>query len=108
MGNGGQAQRGRAVFTRLVPDAQVELHWVDEGAGESDGTYRHTISYTIRLKRGTSEVQVRDEGPPFVDDEAMQLLSQGWISVLRDLKEHCEAKQRSTRRRAVGESDPQS
>ena len=105
MGNGGQAQRGRAVFTALVPDAQVELHWVDEGDNESTDANRHTLCYTIRLKRGTAEVSVRDEGPPFADQETFDLLSEGWIGVLRDLKEHCESKQRSSRRQVASEAD---
>jgi uncharacterized protein YndB with AHSA1/START domain len=105
LGNGGQAQRGRAVFTALTPGSQVELHWVDEGDGEGAGSGRHTICYTIHLKRGTAEVSVRDEGPLFGDDESLEVLSQGWISVLRDLKEHCESKQRSTRRQYISESD---
>jgi uncharacterized protein YndB with AHSA1/START domain len=101
MGISGQAQRGRAVFTKLVPDAQVEMRWLDDGGGEAAQDTGHVLSYTIRLKRGTSEVQIRDQGPPFEDEESQQFLSQGWISVLRDLKEHCEAKQRSTRRRTA-------
>lgn len=105
MGSGGQAQRGRALFTALTPDAKVELDWVDEGNGESAESARHIICYTIRLKRGTAEVTVRDEGPPFATEEAFEVLSEGWISVLRDLKDHCEAKQRSTRRQYIGESD---
>jgi hypothetical protein len=44
-------------------------------------------------------VTVRDEGPPLADEGTYVLLDQGWIGVLRDLKDHCEAKQRSTRRR---------
>ncbi len=104
MGNGGQAQRGRAVFTSLVPDAEVELDWVDEGDDKSAVASRHTICYTIRLRRGTAEVSVRDEGPPFVDQETLDLLSEGWISVLRDLKEHCESKQRSARRQVAAEA----
>jgi uncharacterized protein YndB with AHSA1/START domain len=105
MGFGGQAQRGRAIFTALVPGAQVELQWIDEGDGVT--TDRHTLCYMIRLKRGTSEVTVRDEGPPFADEESCAVLGEGWISVLRDLREHCETKQRSSRRRSAGESHPE-
>jgi uncharacterized protein YndB with AHSA1/START domain len=104
-GIGCQPQRGRAIFTKLAADAQVELLWTDDGsAGNREGC-RHVLSYTIRVKRGTSEVQVRDDGPPFADEEVEQVLSRGWISVLRDLKEHCEAKQRSTRRHSADEPE---
>jgi uncharacterized protein YndB with AHSA1/START domain len=107
LGAGGQPQRGRAIFTSLTADTQVELRWVDEGGEESAAADRHTICYTIRLKRGNSEVTVRDAGPPLADEEDHEILSQGWISVLRDLKEHCEARERSARRRSVGESNPE-
>jgi uncharacterized protein YndB with AHSA1/START domain len=100
MGSRGQTQRGRAVFITLAPESEVQLHWLDECGGETDDAVRHTIRYTIRLKRGTSEVSVRDEGPPLADEETFELLDQGWIGILRDLKEHCEAKQRSARRRS--------
>jgi uncharacterized protein YndB with AHSA1/START domain len=103
MGSHGQTQRGRAIFTALVPDSEVQLHWVDEGGSETDGAVHHTIRYTIRLKRGTSEVSMHDEGPPFTDEETFDLLDQGWISILRDLKEHCEDKERSARRRSAAE-----
>ena len=104
-GRGGQTQRGRAVFTQLVPDAQVELDWVDEGGSENTESSRHTISYAIRWKRGSSEVIMRDAGPPLADEEALEVLSRGWISVLRDLKEHCENKQRSSRRRPAADTE---
>jgi uncharacterized protein YndB with AHSA1/START domain len=99
MGRSGQAQRGRAVYTKLTPNSQVELHWLDDGAGETQNAGRHIIRYTIRLKRETSEVTLRDEGPPLADEETNELLDQGWIGLLRDLKDHCEAKQRSSRHR---------
>jgi uncharacterized protein YndB with AHSA1/START domain len=104
LGHSGQARRGRAIFTRLIPDSQVELRWVDEGGVECAEGDGHTICYTIRLKRGTSEVTVLDAGPPLADEETLEILNEGWIDVLRDLKEHCEARQRLTRRRSSGDS----
>ncbi len=44
MGNGGQALRGRAIFTTLVPDSQVELQWIDEGDGQCPEGEHHTTS----------------------------------------------------------------
>jgi hypothetical protein len=58
------------------------------------------ITYSIRTRRGTSEVTMRDQGAPLPDAESFDLLDQGWISLLRDLKEHCESRERSSRRRA--------
>jgi uncharacterized protein YndB with AHSA1/START domain len=104
MGNGGQAWRGRAIFTTLVPDSQVELQWIDEGDGQCPEGEHHTTTYSIRLKRGISEVTVCDAGPPLEDGETLTLLDEGWIGILRDLKEHCESKQRSSRHRSFEES----
>ncbi len=99
LGRSGQGQRGRAVFLTLVPESQVVLDWVDEGGGECSEDVHHTTTYSIRLKRGTSEVTLLDAGPALEDEDAFALLDQGWIGVLRDLKDHCESKQRSARRR---------
>jgi uncharacterized protein YndB with AHSA1/START domain len=104
LGNGNQPQRGRAVFTRIIPDGCVELNWLEsEDAGME--SCRHRTSYTICRKRETTELLVRDEGPPFTDDDSRDILNQGWISILLDLKDHCESRQRSTRRRTQVETE---
>ncbi len=100
LGKSGQGQRGRAVFLSLVPESQVVLDWIDEGGGECVKNGQHTTTYSIKLKRGTSEVTLLDSGPALEDEDAFALLDQGWIGVLRDLKDHCESKQRSERRRS--------
>ena len=104
MGSRGEAQRGRARFSRLIPDALVELHWVEDDSGKEPDGQPHTITYAIREKRGNSEVTMRDDGPAPADEGFLETLEQGWISILRDLKEHCETRQRSARRRAARES----
>ena len=104
VGRDGRSQRGRAMFTTLVPDSRVELSWTEECGQEISKAGRHTISYAIRLKRETSEVTVCDQGPPLEDEETFDLLERGWITVLRDLKEHCEARQRTARRQSAGKA----
>jgi uncharacterized protein YndB with AHSA1/START domain len=100
--HGKEIRNGRAVFRHLQPPALIELVWVDEGYGEPAGDQDHTLIYTIRSRRDGSELLVRDEGGPIPDPEDMTILEEGWISVLRDLKEHCEARERSSRpRKAV-------
>jgi uncharacterized protein YndB with AHSA1/START domain len=97
---GKDATRGRAVFTRLVPQEVVELRWVDEGGGERvDPEASHVLSYTIRTRRGTSEVVVKDEDRPHDDAEDFSRLDAGWNGVLLELKDHCERRERITRRR---------
>jgi uncharacterized protein YndB with AHSA1/START domain len=93
-------RQGRAVFTALIPDSRVELQWVDDETEKTQAAASHSILYTIRLKRASTEVTVRDAGPP-TDEETFAALNEGWIELLRSLKEHCEARQRSSRSRAT-------
>ena len=99
---GKDAHRGRAVFTRLVPQEVVELRWVDDGRGPgSDPEPRHVLSYTIRSRRGTSEVLVKDDDRPVQDEEVFSRLVEGWNGVLLELKDYCERRERSAKRRAA-------
>jgi len=93
---GDAGQHGRALFSVLVPFSQVALEWVDDGDGKAGGI-RHELNYNIRSLRYGCELIMRDEGSPFPDEETMAILDEGWITVLRDLKDHCEAKERSLR-----------
>jgi uncharacterized protein YndB with AHSA1/START domain len=100
---GKSGQTGRAVFTRLVPDALVELHWLDDAPLVSEHSTKHLLSYQIQSKRESTEVVMRDVGycPP--DEETFTVLDEGWNSVLLELKDHCERKERSARRKAAGD-----
>jgi uncharacterized protein YndB with AHSA1/START domain len=95
---GKTAQKGRAVFRRVVPGTQLELLWIDDGQGRIQDTPHHSLSYTIKVKRGTSEVTMHDEDSPAPDDETYEFLDQGWNSVLLELKDYCERKERSVKR----------
>jgi uncharacterized protein YndB with AHSA1/START domain len=95
---GKTSQKGRAVFKRVVPGTQLQLLWVDEGQGVVQEGARHILSYNIRVKRGTSEVTMQDEDSPPPDEETYSFIDQGWNSVLLELKDYCERKERSTRR----------
>lgn len=94
---GKRGYQGRALFRRLEPPCLVELEWIDDGTGTLGKNQRHTLAYTIRRRKDGSEVLVYDEGYPPPDPEAMAVLEEGWISVLRDLKDYCEALERSSR-----------
>jgi uncharacterized protein YndB with AHSA1/START domain len=89
------ARKGRAVFLRVVPGAQVEIDWLDDDGGQDS---RHVLSYMIKLKRGTSEVTMNDVGLPLPDEETYAYLSDGWNQVLLELKDYCERKERSAKR----------
>ena len=96
---GKEIRQGSALFRRLDPPHFVELEWTDEGWGKLSGNQRHKLTYTIRNRKDGCELLVRDEGSPLPDTEAMSVLEEGWISVLRDLKDHCETRERSSRPR---------
>lgn len=96
---GKTGQKGRAVFKKFVPDSVLELLWVDDGQGENEEASRHILSYTIRSRRGTSEVVMRDEDERPLDEETFDILDQGWNGTLFDLKDYCERKERSSKPR---------
>jgi uncharacterized protein YndB with AHSA1/START domain len=90
-------QKGRAIFRRFVPTTQLELIWVDDGEGVVRENASHSLAYSIKVKRGTSEVTMHDSDYPPPDPETFSRLDQGWNSVLLELKDYCERKERSTR-----------
>jgi uncharacterized protein YndB with AHSA1/START domain len=102
---GKTGQKGRAVFKRFVPDSALELLWVDDGQGEQAEAARHMLSYTIRSKRGTSELAMLDEDDRPLDDETFAILDQGWNGTLFDLKDYCERKERSSKPRSFESSE---
>ena len=92
---GGTAQKGRAVFTQIVPQTLVELLWVDDVQEANHDQARHVLTYQIQSKRSGSEVLVCDKDHPPPDDETFEILSEGWNGVLLELKDYCERKARS-------------
>jgi uncharacterized protein YndB with AHSA1/START domain len=90
-------QKGRAIFRRFVPVSQLELVWVDDGEGVVRDNASHSLAYSIKVKRETSEVTMRDSDDPPPDAETLSRLDQGWNSVLLELKDYCERKERSTK-----------
>lgn len=97
---GKSGQKGRAVFTRLVPGSSLELLWVDDGGGTDVKNSTHTLSYEIKSKSGMTELVMVDTGDSPFDEEAFTFLDQGWNSVLLELKDYCERRERSTRSRS--------
>ena len=85
----------------MIPEELVELRWIDDGQGTlPEEKACHTLSYTIRSGRGTTtEVVMRDSDQPMEDLEAFERLSTGWNGVLLELKDYCERKERSAKRR---------
>jgi len=98
------AQEGRAVFTKLEPNSAVELHWVDDGQSANAGLQsNHTLTYRIQAGRDCTVVTMSDQDSRAPDEETLALLGEGWNSVLLELKDYCERKERSAKRRhAVG------
>jgi uncharacterized protein YndB with AHSA1/START domain len=96
---GGLGQKGRAVFTGLVPNTSIELLWVEDGRDIPPGTPRHTLSYTIKSKSGMTEVVMVDHDEIHLDDETYEFLARGWNSVLLELKDYCERRERTAKQR---------
>lgn len=98
---GKSSHQGRAVFTRLVPGSSVELLWVDDGDGERPEGSAHRITYEIRTKSGMTELVMQDNDDSQTDEETCEALDQGWNSVLLELKDHCERKDRTAKIQAA-------
>ncbi|HSW39619.1 MAG TPA: SRPBCC domain-containing protein [Acidobacteriota bacterium] len=98
--NGKLRRKGRAVFTRLVPESEMELLWVDDGGDHPEQDLRHTLKYEIRSSSEMTELIVTDAVNLPTDEETYSFLDQGWNSVLLELKDHCEQKERASHARA--------
>jgi uncharacterized protein YndB with AHSA1/START domain len=97
---GKSGRKGRAVFTRIVPNSALELLWIDDGEGADSRSSKHTLSYSIRSKAGMTEVVMVDKDESASDGEAYDFLDQGWNTVLLELKDHCERRERSDKIRS--------
>jgi uncharacterized protein YndB with AHSA1/START domain len=99
--SGKSEQTGRAVFTRIVDHTQIEMRWIDDGGGPSTEGFRHVLSYSIQSGRSGSEVLMCDEGYPPPDRETLAFMEDGWNTVLMELKDFCERKERVSKNRAL-------
>jgi uncharacterized protein YndB with AHSA1/START domain len=99
--SGKSSQKGRALFTRVVPGSILELLWIDDGDGVQTESSGHTLTYEIRSKSGMTELIVLDKDDSQADEETCQILDKGWNSVLLELKDHCERKERSAKTRTL-------
>ena len=104
---GKSSQKGRALFTRLSPGSALELLWIDDGDGVQAENSSHTLSYEIRPKSGMTELVMIDKDDSIPDEETCAFLDQGWNSVLLELKDYCERRERSAKLRPRSKSNPQ-
>jgi uncharacterized protein YndB with AHSA1/START domain len=93
------SQKGRAIFTKIAPNTYLEMVWIDDGCGTRSGDLKHTLSYTIRSKAAMTEVRMVDDDDLISNTEAFASLDQGWNSVLLELKDYCERRERSAKLR---------
>jgi uncharacterized protein YndB with AHSA1/START domain len=96
--NGKSRQTGRARITRLTPGHILEFLWVDDGLSLPPQTPKHVLSYEIRSKSGMTELIMKDEDASPADEETYAFLDQGWNSVLLELKDFCENRERAHRK----------
>jgi uncharacterized protein YndB with AHSA1/START domain len=92
---GKNTQKGRARITHLNPGASLELLWLDDVSETPDAISHHTLSYEIRSKSGMTELIMIDKDISAPDEETYAFLDQGWNSVLIELRDYCERKERS-------------
>ena len=102
---GKSVQKGRALFTRVLPGSALELAWIDDGSGDEQAQNSgHTLCYEIRSKSGMTELIMTDQDDSSPDEESADILDRGWNSVLLELKDHCERKERQAKPRRTSRS----
>jgi len=94
------SQRGRAVFTEVVPNNFLELLWMEDGGDLLPSPPKHTLRYTIKSKSGMTEVVMEDDDETTLDEETFSFMDRGWNSVLLELKDFCERKERLLKMRS--------
>jgi uncharacterized protein YndB with AHSA1/START domain len=102
--SGKEGQTGRAVITNIMPNGLLELLWVEEGRETGSGSLQHTLSFTIKSKSGMTEVIMCDRDEVELDEETYAFLDRGWNSVLLELKDFCERKERLGKLRSESRS----
>jgi uncharacterized protein YndB with AHSA1/START domain len=104
---GKSLQKGRAVFVHLDPGVSLELIWIDDGSGPESPNASHTLSYEIRSKSGMTELIMIDKDDSPSDEETRAFFDQGWNSVLLELKDFCERREREAKLRSLAKSGTQ-
>ncbi len=102
----GKGQKGRAVFTQIVPCISLKMRWKEDGRDATSDSPEHVLQYTIKSKSGMTEVVMVDSGDAELDDETYSFLDNGWNSVLLELKDFCERKERLLKMRRNQETAP--
>jgi len=92
-------QKGRATITRLVPGSALDLLWTDDGKGLLEKGSSHTLCYEIQSKSEMTVLVMTDIDDSVSDEETVEFLDRGWNSVLLDLKDYCERRERSAKLR---------
>jgi len=96
-------QKGRARITRIVDGSVLELLWIDDGGGIQEKS-AHQTRYDIHPMAGMTELVMADIDDAVPDEQAFAVLDQGWNTVLMELKEYCERRERSARVRPRSKS----
>jgi uncharacterized protein YndB with AHSA1/START domain len=102
--NGKSHQKGCALITKLIPGCLLEFLWIDDGGGTQQPEPKHTLRYEIISKSEMTELIVTDKDDAPSDEETNSFLDQGWNSVLMELKDYCENKERNIRKTGDGHS----
>ncbi len=88
-------QKGRAIIKQLIPGSALDLLWTDDGSGVQEKGASHTLSYEIQSKAEMTVLIMTDKDDSISDEETVEFLDKGWNSVLLDLKDYCERKERT-------------
>jgi uncharacterized protein YndB with AHSA1/START domain len=103
---GKESREGKAQITRLIQGFAIDLLWREDSQNSGGQCARHTLHYEIKTKSGMTELIVTDNDEATSDEEEIAFIAQGWNSVLMELKEHCERKERLAKLQTKPQKNP--
>jgi uncharacterized protein YndB with AHSA1/START domain len=103
---GKEGREGRATIMRLIQGSAIELLWLEDRQDDNPKSSRHTLQYEIKSKSGMTELIVTDTDESAPDEEEIAFIAQGWNSVLLELKDHCERKDRFSKLQGKPQKNP--
>ena len=103
---GKEIRKGRATIMRLIQGSAIELLWIEDRRDDDPKPSRHTLQYEIKSKSGMTELIVTDNDESAPDEEEIAFITQGWNSILLELKDHCERKDRLAKLQGKSQKNP--
>ena len=88
-----------------LPSHAPQRGVADDGNGVQERASSHTLCYEIQSKSEMTVLIMTDKDESIADEETIDFLDKGWNSVLLDLKDYCERRERLVKLRTNNGSE---